>query len=422
MYNLRIFIFIILSLSLSDCAKKINISNVQKKKANSKITIGEGVKLYSKILGEEREILVCVPTDESLFSVLNKFPVVYLLDGYAHFYSVVGLMHQLSSVNGNTICPPMIIVAIRNTNRVRDFTPSKDSTNKDKWKAENSGGGEKFMAFIEKELIPYVDSAYSTAPYRMLIGHSLGGLTVINALQNHSHLFNSYVSIDPSLWWHQQKLLKEFAASEKKFQGKYLYVGMANTYPIGFNATNILNDTSTQKDDNLHPRSILEFSEILKIKTTKNGLNYKWKYYEEEDHGSVPLINEYDAFRYIFSFYREPSFDFLQDSNVKNVREVLVSHYKNISKQIGYDILPPENYINDLGYSFMSSKLMDKSYTCFKMNIENYPNSFSVYDSMGDYYLALGNKEKAIEYFKKVLALKDSEYTRQKLENLLKHN
>ena len=45
-----------------------------------------------------------------------------------------------------------------------------------------SGGGANFMSFIEQELIPYINSKYSILPYRMLIGHSFGELTVLNML------------------------------------------------------------------------------------------------------------------------------------------------------------------------------------------------------------------------------------------------
>ena len=53
-----------------------------------------------------------------------------------------------------------------------------------------------------------------------------------------------------------------------------------------------------------------------------------------------------------------------------------------------------------------------------KNNIENYPKSFNANDSMGDYYKAKGNRQKAIEYFTKALALKDFQEAKQKLEML----
>jgi predicted alpha/beta superfamily hydrolase len=41
---------------------------------------------------------------------------------------------------------------------------------------EESGGGEEFISFIEKELIPYIESKYATAPYRVLFGRFTWGI------------------------------------------------------------------------------------------------------------------------------------------------------------------------------------------------------------------------------------------------------
>ena len=113
----------------------------------------------------------------------KKFPVLYVLDGRAHFYSTVGMLHQLSVSNGNTILPEMIVVAIPNVDRIRDLTPSQVSF------LPNSGGAENFSDFLEKELFPYIDEKYPTTPYRTLIGHSWGGLFVLNTLIHHPEFF-----------------------------------------------------------------------------------------------------------------------------------------------------------------------------------------------------------------------------------------
>ena len=141
----------------------------------------------------------------------KNYLVVYLLDGDAHFSSVVGMIQQLSSVNGNTLVPKMIVVGIPNTNRTRDLTPTKaqlDPPFMDSTMVANTGGGEKFISFIEKELIPKIDSEYPTEPYRAFIGHSFGGLTVMHTLVHKPEMFNAYVAIDPSMSWDNQKLLQ----------------------------------------------------------------------------------------------------------------------------------------------------------------------------------------------------------------------
>ena len=85
---------------------------------------------------------------------------------------------------------------------------------------------------------------------------------------------------------------------------------------------------------------------------------------------------------------------------------------------MGYPVLPTETMVNELGYYFLQQKMFKKSFAFFKMNIDNYPKSFNVYDSMGDYYNAKDDKQKAIEYFTKALSLKDFPDTKQKLEML----
>ncbi len=96
----------------------------------------------------------------------------------------------------------------------------------------------------------------------------------------------------------------------------------------------------------------------------------------------------------------------------------MVKHFKKVSKEIGYDFLPPEQLLNELGYGFMGIKLLDKSYQCLKLNIELYPQSYNVYDTMGEYYKTIGEKEKAIEMFEKSLAIKENGYIRDKIKDL----
>jgi len=407
----------ILVLVLEGCSHSAGNSN------NNNIVIGKIDSVYSKSLGEERKIWVYMPHGDNGPSASGqRYPVVYLLDGDAHFSSVMGMIQQLSEVNGNTVCPDMILVGIPNTVRMRDLTPTQSAPNfyVDSDAVRTSGGGENFTAFIEKELIPHIDSLYPTAPYRMLIGHSLGGLMVINTLVHHPQLFNAYLAIDPSMWWDNQKLLKltDTALAKGRFAGKTLFLAVANTMPQGMDTARVRKDTT---GNTMHIRSILLLADALK-KNSHNGLRWNYKYYDGDNHGSVPLIGEYDALRFIFNYYNSPITNQLFDTTMSAAAVVaaISDHYKMISGQMGYAVLPPLDYINGMGYNFMVKKMPEKASALFKLNIDNYPKNGDVYDSMGDFYAATGDKPKAIDYYNKALALSNDPETKQKLEKLKK--
>ncbi|MEO5581046.1 MAG: tetratricopeptide repeat protein, partial [Saprospiraceae bacterium] len=152
----------------------------------------------------------------------------------------------------------------------------------------------------------------------------------------------------------------------------------------------------------------------------QNGLKYQGKYYGADDHGSVPLITEYDALRFIFDFYKLKltNKDFTDTTTA--IVNKLGKHYENVSKQFGYNVSPDESLINNLGYNALRSKRYDQAREFFKLNVENYSNSFNVYDSYGDYFVAKKDPIHAIEQFKKALAIKENPDSRRKLEELLK--
>ena len=388
----------------------VNLAFAQGKEDNQKIVIGKTDSIQSKILGEKRKIWVHLPDGAN-----QKYPVVYLLDGDGHFSSVVGMIQQLSTTNGNMMCPKMIVVGINNTNRMRDLTPSRVSSDPlmDSTMTKTTGGGENFTEFIEKELFPYIDSIYPSAPYRILIGHSLGGLMVINTLINHPNLFNSYVAIDPSMWWDDGKLLKQTQKelAKKKWDGKNLFLGIANTMDEGMDIKTVQKDTSAYTR---HIRSILTLQAAFE-KNNKNGLIYKGKYYPDDTHGSAPLITEYDALRFFFDFYPLKVTDKDYVDSIGTIAEKYQNQFAEISRKMGYQIKPNEDEINYMGYHFLGKKMYKTANRFFKLNVDNYPENPNVYDSYGDYFIAIGDKPNAIIQLKKALSILENEVIRKKL-------
>lgn len=71
-----------------------------------------------------------------------------------------------------------------------------------------------------------------------------------------------------------------------------------------------------------------------------------------------------------------------------------------------------------MGYRLLEMEKADFAGQIFKMNVDYYPKSVNVYDSLGDFYLASKNKDKAIESFKKALAIKENPDSRKKIDDL----
>ena len=377
---------------------------------DNRIVIGTADTIYSKILNEKRAILVHVPDGDKT----ERYPVLYILDGENHFQSAVAIVEQISG-----IIPNMVIVGITNTDRERDLTPTHVNPDRlvNAGEAKHTGGGENFMSFIEKELIPYVDSHYPTTSYRTFSGHSLGGLAVINAFINHSSLFNAYIAIDPSLWWEGEHWIKKYEAElpQHNLSNKALFLGVANNIPAGMDTVSILNDTTGAAPVT---HAVLPFVHWLQHEKL-NGLRWGYKFYPNEWHGSVELNAEYDALRYVFKFYH---FDM---NNVRahpelNADSLLAVHFDEVSAKLGYKVLPTEDLVNELAYNCMGRNKMAVAYKLFKRNIDNHPNSANAYDSLGDYYVSANDKQKAIDAFKKSLSLQETGDTRRKLSELEK--
>jgi len=375
-----------------------------------RLTIGTVDSLKSTTLsGEMRRYIVYTPPSYSdTIAAPQRYPVIYLLDGDAHFHSVTGLIQILGTgVNGTYAVPEMIVVAIPNTNRLRDMSPTKVTKGLDGKPAPgmaSSGGMANFLGFIKSELIPAIDTKYRTMPYRVFIGHSLGGITTIDALYTIPETFNAYVAIDPSLWWDDKVLLKQAKEHFNKpgvYQNKVLFLGQANTLTP--------DDTTT----NQHFNAMLQFNEVLGA-YNKSGIRYGYKYYSGDDHGSVPLITEYDALRFIFDGYK------LNLMQVLASPATLPEHYKSVSERLGAEFKPSESMIGQLA-TFAMSQDTAKAIQLLEIATQYYPQSYRSYDRLGGLYAAKGDKPKAISQYERSLAINPSNsFTQTKLKELQK--
>lgn len=172
------------------------------------LAIGETFTLQSKALNETRRINVYLPPGYTE-AADKRFAVLYMPDGglAEDFLHVAGLV-QVSVGNGTM--RPFVLVGIENTERRRDLTgPTQNA--EDKKIAPRVGGSATFRKFLRDELMPDIKARYRTTDETAIVGESLAGLFVIETFLLEPDLFDTYIAIDPSLWWNDGALVKSAA-------------------------------------------------------------------------------------------------------------------------------------------------------------------------------------------------------------------
>lgn len=363
------------------------------------LVIGTKHSLQSDILNENRAYWISLPDSyHNKESSYKRYPLLIVLDGNLHFKSIVGIVNYMSSdVYRSWKIPEMIVVAIQNVDRRRDYTPNKIITVRE----NNTGGGDTFLRFLEDELLPELDKKFRTSPYRILFGHSLGGLLVTHAYMKEKTLFNSFIAVDPSFGtWDSETMDKKLDSLTDQSFERFIYIATAN-----WGKRNIRN----------RDRHVRLF-EALNSKC-KGELPAKLEYFNNEDHNSVPIIAFHNGISAIFEGYGI-SYRDVED------KEQLTQHFQVLSERLSWDFPPPEHLVNQIGYRLLQSRNdSDKSNALefFILNAENYPESSNAHDSLGEAYETLGNTQKAIENYKKALELNpDNEQTRIKIKKLNK--
>ena len=336
--------------------------------------------LHSNILNEDR--VVWIRTPQSYAKTKGPFPVLYLVDGPTHINLVASTMDFL--VQGDRM-PPLVIVGIANTDRTRDMTPThadeKDSDGTVR-PDPTSGGADHFIDFIQNELMPEIEKRYRVATYKIFAGHSFGGLLAVHILITRPDMFQAYIAASPSLWWDNERTLhqaQDFFAAHAELNKRFFF------------------DLGNENPDMRNP-----FDALQKTLMDKTPKDFQWKsaIYPDEDHGSSVLRGYYDGLREVFLGWPTPTD---KDGKIIGGLQGLEAHCHELSARYGYEILPSENTMNNLGYRFLGEKKVAQAIVVFKRNVELYPGSANVYDSLGDGYEADGKLDLATENVQKAV-------------------
>lgn len=281
----------------------------------------------------------------------EKFPVIYLLDSKMHFDLLTEYVEFLSGDNMEVI-PKMIVIGIHTKDRYQDLTPNAYQMGPyDKM----GGGGPKLASFLVKELIPYIDNSYNTAPYKTYIGHALGGLHVLSTMLDYPEIFNNYVISDPSVFWSDNFILNRIKSefNLEYYIDKQIYLAASNS--TGKEENKLSDVILSDETESLFLRNILKLNQELE---KHDSLKLNFNYFNKDSHSTLPGSSYYDALKQMFSWYYFPKNalnEFYQKSSSKTPKDLIDkinSHFNNVSTKLGYTIKPKKEYITFLASYF----------------------------------------------------------------------
>ncbi len=237
------------------------------------------ISIKSKVLGEDRTIWVHLPDDYKT-SVLS-YPVLYRLDGDKKLVQkTVSTINRLARNKGNT--SEMIVVGIENTQRDRDMWP----THTRYYPESQALGSPDFLAFIETELIPYIENNYRANENRIICGQSLSAVFTLYSFLTKPQLFNSYIACSGA-FPDCESFFKELSDAAYQqpglFENRKLFITHGLKDPL-------------DPDGSIH-RQMTDFSESIQSHLG-NILSCKYLFYENEGH--VPKNSLQDGLAYLF--------------------------------------------------------------------------------------------------------------------------
>jgi len=235
--------------------------------------------IYSEILQEKRFLEIVLP-DSFSQKPNEKYEVVYLLDGEWNI-NIVPFIHRFTEQEGYLL--PAIFVGLPNTylngvnQRDRDFLPVNAAN--------------KFLDFIKKEVILYIEKKYPANGERTLFGHSYGGLFVTYAFLADPQLFSAYLASDPAYQGSNGFVLNYAKERLGKFSGankSFWIAGIQTTYTY---------------------MRINEMDSIFRALAPKD-LHWQLSLYPNETHNSVRLKGIYDGLKFFYEGYSNAKITF----------------------------------------------------------------------------------------------------------------
>jgi predicted alpha/beta superfamily hydrolase len=348
---------------------------------------GHQYTLQSKILGEDRKLLIYVP--EEYQKSADKFPVVYLLEGQTHYKHATIAIEKVQKTGW---MPASIIVAITDNKG----TNSRDYGNE----------SDNFIRFINEEVQAFVAKKFRVNSYKTIFGHGGAGTFLLETFIKDPSGFDNYIVANP--FGLRKPILTRFEnlLDKNKTLNQSLY----------FSVGTVLDNGSY----NVEP--VEELAELLKNKAPKS---LQWTYEYLPLHGTFGSANVtlYNGLSKNFTFYQGPFIGSYQEFIDGNKMAGVEAYFRERGEK--YDLSADVTMGTFMGLGFM---LLDSGHPKVAVKLlldaikDRFPESVQLYRVLGRAYMKMEDKEKTIQaYETMVLKAKQQKHPQlDRFENTFK--
>jgi hypothetical protein len=338
------------------------------------VTLGIYRLLHSEILGEDRVFQVHLPTGYE--STQATYPVVYLfysdwVEGY--YAQLVNDLYHLSTDR----MPPVILVGVKNTYRYRDLLPWPRSPER----AEEEGHADRFIRALNQDIIPFIDREYRTKSYRLMVGPQAAAVFGIYTLLESPETFQAFFLNDPCRAdYEERSLCRELVefASTQAARGKYFAV------------------SHEASDDRWDMRRLDSLDDGLEKGATEG---FRWRIEVKQDWPFfLAPVETRPALMDLFSDYPLPSIE-----SVNGWPEI-ESHYARVSRNLGFDVEPPNLVLTQAGHALMERGDFAAALEVLTHLVEIHPHSLDGPWQLANLHRVMGDTATAIRYYEECLS------------------
>ncbi|MEM7053793.1 MAG: alpha/beta hydrolase-fold protein [Pseudomonadota bacterium] len=327
--------------------------------------------IESKYPEQTRTISVRVPASYSASSE-SSYPALYLLDAQSNLNYTVAVVDFLAA---NGLMPELIVVGLdAGATRSRDYLPENPELS-----APISGDADQFMAYVERELIPFVESNYRMADYRILSGHSYGGVFVTHVMARQPELFQAYLTqspflddaIGPAVIERLRASLHSGWQDDSPREAFY-YLTWGNE----LNLETQINTFATLAQNDSH-----------------DSITWEFQHAPQQTHMTTRLLGQYHALAALF----EQHWSLNPSTIAQGGASVVTAHLDMLSRRIGASVRWSDSQFQQAVQVAMSQQDLKSALQITERYIEHYPESPVAFLIQASLLGAGGNVEQALQ-------------------------